>query len=285
MSNQMFISICQQLSNSGAGSLRKFDEIFNASVKYFHAEHLLNNTFPRFVYFQFLVESGVLEVLRIERETKWVFCQNQFVFISDGAAYQLPISVQDCDPGLKFFQSDLGMLPSLVPAKKHKSAGLNGFREKLFALKFDAIEFSRKSFDGFSSIDPTDYNEGYDFLRHIWVELESDVDFASYAIIRSTHRVHGQMYFYQYKETKLRSPNSEDVFHLALIEFGLKGCNLVINQDSTLLVKWKFKLPSILRRTLVASSSRVIYESNGTRYALVGTQAKDGVLKHFGVEK
>lgn len=264
-SSDFYKMIKLQLSHYGEGSMSRFREIFDRSFHYVYSKS--PDSFARFIYCDFLIATGLIEVYSRNGVSGWAYIGDEFCFRVQNRAYILDMeeSEESKKQSVTFVDSNYDIFPKATPLIGSKESPCLGFSNKLSSLKFDPEFLLKNSFSKFDFLSENELDlEYFDFEYKKWRqqigELKKDV------ILRTKLQSNQKLYYVCGEKEKYKTFDSEFVFLAAMKVLNIKAEDLFQLKEKSILLPWQVKIPSVLKRLLLSESARISYTSNGILY-------------------
>lgn len=259
--NNLYFSIIDQLEFFGSGKISKFDEIFQRSLT-FNQLKLEQSSYFRFIYFDFLVNIGVIEPLFENDILKWRYI-NRAIFLNlknkaieiplkqSGELFQIIKASQDIFPKVKIIDEKVN----------------NDFISNLANLSFNWSELEKSALAKIDSVEISKYvSEKFSFMTYRWEQInkfsQDDSLYRLRGAFNKTVMVYGRPGAFH------RILKFDWAFLLFIRHINISSQKLFIKDDRSgrIVIPWKVKLPAIIKRMLFMIEADVSYEKNGISY-------------------
>lgn len=282
----LYDAVIQQLAYYKEGNEKKYKDIFFRGLEFSGIQFDKKETadFGSYIYLDFLETIGVLEIMGASNQRKWTYLRPSFYHTFNGKKYEIsPKKESPIKDSLNFFFSSLDIFPPAYEVTKEEEWNTSNFSTTLSGL---AINYKSHREENLVKLGPFldryKFIEIYDPVFNKWQQVqETNLDGlyrAGPKIFEKSFFIKNENIFYFVKDDEWAYVFAQDVTSQGLV-------NRRFISESAITIPWKFKLPSLLKRILMASSERVSFNKSGIEYAFYKQNAVDNYLKTLGFIK
>lgn len=267
MSSKLYDCVVTQLAYFGEGSINKFDTILNRSLEYCGMAESVGDSFAKYIYFDFLASLGVIEPAYKTGRTRWEYITRDIFLKLNNENYKFEENT-DFD-GLAFVHSSKDIFPKI---KKMESDLVSVKRiENFNDFILDWKNLSRKSEQKMGKPD-------FEFCtleKFCFKEMKWDQD-AKYQGEDGLYKVVSKAYD-SYIVIKVNGEYFRQVVHewaylIAMKRLGIAWESVFSMNGQEIIVPWKVKIPTLLKRVFFNNSTNVSYERLGIKYSLTSEE-------------
>jgi len=282
----LFCAIIQQLSYLQSGNDKKYKEIFSRALQFaeIHFDKKEDADFGSYIYLDFLETIGVIELTGGTNERRWVYLRSNFYHSFKGIQYKISSDeIDETANRLTLFSSNLDIFPLAYEVSEKEEWDSSSFLKTMSELSINYKEYKQDNLIHIGPfLDHYKFTEIYEPIFNKWQQVEkSDLD----GLYRAGPQVFEKSFFIR-KDSNFFLVKDDEwayVFAQDLTSQGLISRRFFT--ESSLTIPWKFKLPSFVKRILMASSYRISFVRAGIEYSFNEQNAVDKYLRTLGFIK
>lgn len=259
----LFETISEQLHFYEQGTFEKFKDIFFKGLKFINA-NVESQDFAAYIYFDFLISIGFIETVHSENSIRWFVNEDHFSHEINKRIYSIDVSSKT-NREVPIFSTSFEIFPLFSEVNLEKSQ-TQEFLAHLSEFELSFQQFKKENISHLGKfIDKYRFIKFYDPILNDWSQVQN-------CSIDGFYRVGPKIY-----DMNFLAKINDDFFHIKNLEWAFILAQSATNQGiynrrlvkfDTIIVPWKFKIPTLMKRVLLACSSKVHYGRIGIEYTV-----------------